>query len=93
MLHSVADIRNGNDGAAPVDGITMTNFYPSANASGIVAATTITDVIIEYPDSTTVAFIVSPSTGSSTEMASCNVVYQEALAGGAPTITVSTSSC
>lgn len=93
MLHGVADIRSGNNGSADIDGITMVNFYPTATASGIVAATTITDTTIEYPTLTSVAFIVMPTTGSSTEIAGCNVVYEEALAGGAPTITVSTDSC
>lgn len=93
LMHGVAVIRSGGNGSASVDGITMANFYPTANATGIIAATTITDVTLQYPAATSVDIVVSPAVGSSTSVDECKVTYQEAAAGGTPTISITTTAC
>ncbi len=93
LTNGTAVIRSGGNGWASVEGITMTNFYPTADASGIIAATTITDVTLQYPTATSVDIVVSPAVGNSASVNECKVTYQEAAAGSTPTISITTTAC
>lgn len=93
LLHGAAHIRSGGIGDAPVDGVAMTNFFPAGTATGIVAATIVTDTEIQYPGSGLVYFVVAPSAGTSAAVGNCRVSYQEAPANGSPTLSLTTETC
>lgn len=93
LMHGAALVRSGSDGSATVDGFAMANFYPAASANGIVAATVVTDVDLQYPGAGTVDFCVTPATGGSAPLPACKVSYQDAPAEGVPTITLATDGC
>lgn len=93
LMHGAARVRSGGNSSAPVEGVTMSNFYPAGSAAGIGAAMTITETEIQYPAVGIVYFVVAPSAGTSATVQECHVAYQEAPANGAPTITLATESC
>lgn len=92
MTHSAARVQNGNDGNQPVRGIAMRNYFPQANASGIVAAVTLTDVNFTYTGNT-VEFSLTPRVGSSAPTGMCSVSYQKLDDTTPPTLSISESGC
>ena len=86
LAHSLAIANGGAENASvTMDGqvVTMSNFYPTANAAGIAAAVTVSGDV----DSTTTAgtFFITGFTG-------CKVVYTAATATAPPTIVTSAST-
>jgi len=88
IAHSVSLARSlGAAAAAPLEGanITMANFYPTADAAGIIAAAQ----LVAASDAVTITAgnpITIDINGAATP-ANCRISYTAAVAGGVPTIT------
>lgn len=97
IVLSVAKIRGSATSVALNVGnvVDLTNFYPAATASGIIAATTLGDdsslVIVQGAGEITIK--VSPDNASNQNSTTCGVRYVEATISDPPGVTKDSTGC